>query len=158
MLDPRTAEVKALVGSLNYWDKGIDGSFNVAVDGLRQPGSAFKPFTYLTALSQGYTPATMMLDVETDFGTPYNGVPYVPQNYDRQFHGPVRLREGFGSSFNVPAVQAMSWVGVDKVLRTAHNLGITSLDQSAGDYGLSLTLGGGEVSIDRHGLRLRRHG
>jgi len=147
MLDPRTAEVKALVGSLNYWDKGIDGSFNVAVDGLRQPGSAFKPFTYLTALSQGYTPATMMLDVETDFGTPYNGVPYVPQNYDRQFHGPVRLREGFGSSFNVPAVQAMSWVGVDKVLRTAHNLGITSLDQSAGDYGLSLTLGGGEVSL-----------
>ncbi|PIE80505.1 MAG: hypothetical protein CSA11_07845 [Chloroflexi bacterium] len=147
MLDPKTAEIKALVGSLNYWDESIDGSFNVAVDGLRQPGSSFKPFTYLTALSQGYNPATMMLDVETDFGTPYNGIPYVPQNYDRLFHGPVRLRAALGNSYNVPAVQAMSWVGVDKVLRTAHNLGITSLDQNASDYGLSLTLGGGEVSL-----------
>ena len=147
MLDPRTAEIKALVGSRSYWDESIDGSFNVAVDGLRQPGSSFKPFTYLTALSQGYTAATMMLDVETDFGTPYNGVPYVPQNYDRQFHGPLRLREALGNSYNVPAVQATSWVGVDKVIRTAHNLGITSLDKGANAYGLSLTLGGGEVTL-----------
>jgi len=146
MLDPRTAEIKALVGSLDYWDESIDGSFNVAVDGLRQPGSSFKPFTYLTALSQGYTAATMVLDVETDFGTPTSGVPYVPQNYDRQFHGPMRLREALANSYNVPAVQVMSWVGVNRVIRTAHSMGITSLEQSA-DYGLALTLGGGEVTL-----------
>ncbi|MEZ4643966.1 MAG: transglycosylase domain-containing protein [Chloroflexota bacterium] len=146
-LDPTTGEIRAMVGSLNYWDQTIDGSFNVAVDGLRQPGSSFKPFTYLTALSQGYTAATMLLDVETDFGTPYNGSAYVPQNYDRQFHGPMRLRQALGNSYNVPAVQAMSWVGVDKVIRTAHSLGITSLDAGPNAYGLSLTLGGGEVKL-----------
>lgn len=144
-LDPRTGEIKVMVGSLDYWDESIDGSFNVAVDGLRQPGSAFKPFTYLTALSQGYTPATMVLDVQTDFGTPYNGVAYVPQNYDRRFHGPMRLRQAFANSYNVPAVQVMSWVGVNNVIRTAHSMGITSLQGN--DYGLSLTLGGGEVRL-----------
>lgn len=147
MLDPTTGEIKAMVGSLNYWDESIDGSFNIAVDGLRQPGSAFKPFTYLTALSQGFTPATMTLDVETDFGTPHNGIPYVPVNYDRQFHGPVRLRQALANSFNVPAVQVMSWVGVNKVIRTAHSMGINSLDQGADAYGLALTLGGGEVTL-----------
>ena len=147
MLDPRTAEIKAMVGSLNYWDESIDGSFNVAVDGLRQPGSAFKPFTYLTALSQGYSAASMVLDVETDFSEANNGIPYVPQNYDRQFHGPMRLRQALANSYNVPAVQVMSWVGVNKVLRTAHSLGINSLDQGSGSYGLALTLGGGEVSL-----------
>ncbi|GAB4147875.1 MAG: hypothetical protein Fur0021_07090 [Candidatus Promineifilaceae bacterium] len=146
-LDPTTGEIKAMVGSLDYWDESIDGSFNVAVDGLRQPGSSFKPFTYLTALSQGYTAATMVLDVETDFGTEYNGIAYVPQNYDRQFHGPLSLRRALGNSYNVPAVQVMSWVGVDNVIRTAHSLGITSLDEGANRYGLSLTLGGGEVKL-----------
>lgn len=147
MLDPTTGEIKAMVGSLNYWDESIDGSFNIAVDGLRQPGSSFKPFTYLTALSQGFTAATMTLDVETDFGTPYNGVPYVPVNYDREYHGPVRLRHALANSYNVPAVQVMSWVGVNKVLRTAHSMGINSLDQPADSYGLALTLGGGEVTL-----------
>jgi len=146
-LDPRTGEIRAMVGSLDYWDPGIDGSFNVAVDGRRQPGSAFKPFTYVTALSQGYTPATMVLDVETDFSGDRPGVAYVPQNYDREFHGPMRLREALANSYNVPAVQVMSWVGVDKVIRTAHSLGITSLDQGPESYGLPLTLGGGEVSL-----------
>ncbi|MFZ0544516.1 MAG: transglycosylase domain-containing protein [Candidatus Promineifilaceae bacterium] len=146
-IDPTTGEIKAMVGSLDYWDESIDGSFNVAVDGLRQPGSSFKPFTYLTALSQGFTAATMVLDVETDFGTAYNGVAYVPQNYDRRFHGPMRLRQALANSYNVPAVQVMSWVGVDRVIRTAHSMGITSLDQGSESYGLSLTLGGGEVKL-----------
>lgn len=147
MLDPTTGEIKALVGSANYWDESIDGSFNVAVDGRRQPGSAFKPFTYLTALSQGYNAATMVLDVETDFGTPYNGIPYVPQNYDRQFHGPMRLRQALANSYNVPAVQVLSWVGIPRVLRTAHSMGIDTLDAGNNAYGLSLTLGGGEVTL-----------
>lgn len=146
-IDPRTGEVKAMMGSLDYWNQAIDGHFNVAVDGLRQPGSAFKPFTYLTALSQGYTAATMLLDVETDFGTPYNGIAYVPRNYDRQFRGPVLARTALGSSYNVPAVQVTSWVGVDNVIRVARNMGITSLDQGPDRYGLSLTLGGGEVTL-----------
>ncbi len=154
-LDPGTGEIKAMVGSVDYWDERIDGSFNVAVDGQRQPGSSFKPFTYLTALSQGYTPATMVLDVETDFGPQAGGgaagegtgIAYVPQNYDRDFHGPMRLRRALGNSFNVPAVQVMSWVGVDKVIRTAHSLGITTLDQGPNSYGLPLTLGGGEVTL-----------
>ncbi len=145
MLDPRTGEIKAMLGSLDYWNEAIDGSFNVAADGLRQPGSSFKPFTYLTALSQGYTPASMTLDVETDFGADYDGIPYVPLNYDRRFHGPMRLRTALGNSYNVPAVEVMSWVGVDNVLRTAHSMGITSLDN--GKYGLALTLGGGEVKL-----------
>lgn len=146
-IDPKTGEIKAMVGSLDYWNEAIDGSFNVAVDGLRQPGSSFKPFTYLTALSQGFTAATMVLDVETDFGTAYNGIAYVPQNYDRRFHGPMRLRSALANSYNVPAVEVMSWVGVDRVIRTAHSMGITSLDQGGESYGLSLTLGGGEVKL-----------
>jgi membrane peptidoglycan carboxypeptidase len=146
-IDPRTGEIKAMMGSLDYWNREIDGSFNVAVDGLRQPGSAFKPFTYLTALSQGYTAASMVLDVETDFGSPADGLVYVPRNYDRLFRGPMRLRTALGNSYNVPAVQVMSWVGVDNVIRTARSMGITSLDQGPNQYGLSLTLGGGEVRL-----------
>ena len=146
-LDPRTGEVKAMVGSLDYWNEEIDGSFNVAVDGLRQPGSSFKPFTYLTALSQGYTAATMVLDVESDFGPAAGTSAYVPQNYDRRFRGPMRLRRALTNSYNVPAVQVMSWVGVDKVIRTAHSMGITSLDKGSKSYGLPLTLGGGEVRL-----------
>jgi membrane peptidoglycan carboxypeptidase len=146
-IDPETGEILAMVGSVDYWNQEINGSFNVAVDGQRQPGSAFKPFTYLTALSQGFTPASMVLDVETDFGTDFDGTAYVPQNYDREFHGPMRLREALANSFNVPAVEVMSWVGVDKVIRTAHSLGLTTLDQGAKAYGLPLTLGGGEVKL-----------
>jgi membrane peptidoglycan carboxypeptidase len=148
-IDPTTGEILAMVGSVDYWDKSINGSFNVAVDGRRQPGSSFKPFTYLTALSQGYTPATMVLDVETDFGLQAggSGIAYVPQNYDRDFHGPMSLRQALANSFNVPAVQVMSWVGVDKVIRTAHSMGITTLDQGPSAYGLPLTLGGGEVTL-----------
>ncbi len=146
-INPETGEIKAMVGSLDYWDEANDGSFNVAVDGLRQPGSAFKPFTYLTAFSQGYTAASMVLDVEADFGTAYNGVAYVPQNYDERFHGPMRIRRALANSYNVPAVEVMSWLGVDRVIRTAHSMGITSLDQGPNSYGLPLTLGGGEVKL-----------
>ena len=143
---PRTGEIRAMAGSLDYWNEAIDGSFNVAVDGLRQPGSSFKPFTYITAFSQGYTAATMVQDVETDFGTPYNGIPYVPVDYDRKFRGPMRIRQALGNSYNVPAVEVMSWVGVENVIRTAHHMGLTSLNENS-PYGLSLALGGGEVRL-----------
>jgi membrane carboxypeptidase/penicillin-binding protein PbpC len=89
----------------------------------------------------------MVLDVETDFGSPLDGLVYVPRNYDGQFRGPMRIRTALGNSYNVPAVQVMSWVGVDNVIRTARSMGITSLDQGPNRYGLSLTLGGGEVRL-----------
>ncbi len=146
VLRPETGEVLAMLGSVDYWNDAIDGRFNVAVDGMRQPGSSFKPFTYLTAFSQGFTPATMVLDVRTGFEND-NGTLYAPENYDRQFHGPVSLRIALARSYNVPAVQVLSWVGVDSVIRTAHRMGINSLDRKSDFYGLALTLGGGEVVL-----------
>ena len=134
-----------MVGSLDYYDESIDGNFNVAL-AERQPGSAFKPFTYLTAFEQGYTPATMTLDVRTAFDIGSNQ-PYVPENFDRQFHGPTSIRNALANSYNVPAVQVQEWVGVDSVIRIAHASGITTLDRGVPNYGPSLTLGGGEVTL-----------
>jgi membrane carboxypeptidase/penicillin-binding protein len=147
MLDPTTGQIKALVGSLDYWDQTHAGALNMAADGLRQPGTAFQPFVYLTALSQGYTAATMLLDVETNFTTPASTTPFVPQNLDGQYHGPMLLRQALGNGYNVPAVQVTSWVGVDRALQTAHTLGITTMEAGTGQYDLTLTLGGGEVKL-----------
>lgn len=144
--DPGTGEILSMLGSYDYWNREIDGSFNVATSGLRQPGSTIKPFTYLTAFSQGYTPASMVLDVRTAFPLD-TGVSYVPENYDRTFRGPVSFRTALSQSLNVPAVKVMTMVGVENVLRTAHKLGINSLDGDTGNYGPALTLGGGEVSL-----------
>jgi membrane peptidoglycan carboxypeptidase len=147
VLRPGTGEILAMVGSLDYWDESIDGQFNVAVDGPgRQPGSSFKPFTYVTLLSQGYNAAYMFLDVRQAFQQP-TGVPYVPENYDRKYHGPQRLREALACSYNIPAVEALYLAGVDNTIRTAHRMGINTLDKGLDFYGLSLTLGGGEVHL-----------
>jgi membrane peptidoglycan carboxypeptidase len=144
---PGTGEILAMVGSLDYWNDEIDGQFNVAVDGQgRQPGSSFKPFTYVTLLSQGYNAAHMFLDVRKAFPQP-TGNPYVPENYDRKYHGPQRLREALASSYNIPAVEALYLAGVDNTIRTAHRMGINTLDKGLDFYGLSLTLGGGEVHL-----------
>jgi membrane peptidoglycan carboxypeptidase len=144
---PATGEILAMVGSLDYWDDTIDGQFNVAVDGPgRQPGSSFKPFTYVTFLSQGHNAAHMFLDVRQAFRQP-GGKPYVPENYDRKYHGPQRLRSALARSYNIPAVAALEIAGVDNVIRTAHRMGINSLDRGLDYYGLSLTLGGGEVHL-----------
>ncbi|MCZ7545918.1 MAG: transglycosylase domain-containing protein [Anaerolineae bacterium] len=146
VLNAKTGEILAMVGSLDYSDAAIAGAFNVAL-GYRQPGSAFKPFTYVTAFAKGYTPATMVMDVRTGF--PQGGpLPdYVPENYDRTFHGPMSIRQALANSYNVPAVEVTRWVGVDEVIRTAHRMGVNSLNQDLNYYGLSLTLGGGEVSL-----------
>ncbi len=145
VINPATGEVLALLGSLDYYDRAIDGNFNVAF-AERQPGSAFKPFTYLTAFMQGYTPATMTLDVRTAFQAGSNQ-PYLPENFDREFHGPQSIRSALANSYNIPAVQVLSWVGVDNVIRTAHAMGINTLDRGLDYYGLSLTLGGGETTL-----------
>jgi len=144
---PTTGEILAMVGSADYWNEEIDGKFNVAADGLRQPGSSFKPFTYVTLLSQGYNAAHMFLDVRKAFDQGAGMAPYVPENYTRQYSGPVSLRDALARSLNIPAVEAMSIAGIDNVLRTAHRMGITTLDQGLQHYGLSLTLGGGEVKL-----------
>jgi membrane peptidoglycan carboxypeptidase len=144
---PPTGEILAMVGSLDYWNESIDGQFNVAVDGGgRQPGSSFKPFTYVTMLSQGYNAAHMFLDVRQAFRQP-SGAPYVPENYDRKYHGPQRMRLALARSYNVPAVEALEIAGVDNVIRTAHRMGINTLNRGLDYYGLSLTLGGGEVRL-----------
>lgn len=144
---PTTGEILAMVGSADYWNADIDGKFNVAADGLRQPGSSFKPFTYVTFLSQGHNAAYMFLDVRKAFDQGAGMAPYVPENYTRNYYGPVSLRGALARSLNIPAVEAMSIAGIDNVLRTAHRMGITTLDQSLEHYGLSLTLGGGEVKL-----------
>jgi membrane carboxypeptidase/penicillin-binding protein PbpC len=138
-----TGEILAMVGSVDYWDESIDGNVNVALAD-RQPGSAFKPFTYVTALAQGYSPATMIMDVRTGFYDAPNPY-YVPENYDRRYHGPQRLRQALARSYNMPAVWMLDKVGVKNVINTAHRMGINTLD--ADYYGLSLTLGGGEVRL-----------
>ncbi|MBM2826340.1 MAG: putative penicillin-binding protein, partial [Dehalococcoidia bacterium] len=143
-MDPRSGEVLAMVGSADYFDNEIDGQVNMA-QAPRQPGSAFKIFTYLTAFMKGYTPATMLLDVKTTFPDGINA-PYQPQNVDKKFRGPVSLRQAFATSMNVPAVKAIQYAGVDNVIDVAHKMGITTLTRKQW-YGLSLTLGGGEVRL-----------
>jgi len=144
VIDVKTGEILAMVGSLDYNNKEIDGEVNMTIS-PRQPGSSFKVFTYATAFEQGYTAATMMLDVRTAFPDPPRPMPYSPENSDRTYHGPVLLREAFATSLNVPAVQMINNVGVQNVINTAHAMGINDLNDSF--YGLSLTLGTGPVKL-----------
>ncbi|MBK8047710.1 MAG: transglycosylase domain-containing protein [Anaerolineales bacterium] len=143
-----TGEIMAMVGSLDYNNNEIDGQVNMAL-AERQPGSSFKPYVYLTALQQGMTPETMILDVPTAFPQA-DGTYYRPENYDRQYHGPVSLRNALARSYNIPAIKVMDQVGVANALRTAHRMGINGLNRGLNFYGLSLVLGGGEVSLLDH--------
>ena len=142
-LQPDTGEVLAMLGSADFNDPEIDGQVNVALR-LRQPGSSIKPVTYVTAFERGWTPATLIWDVTTEFQDAL-GRPYVPRNYDRTEHGPVLVRQALAQSLNIPAVKTLDFVGVPAMLDTAHRLGIESLNRP--DYGLSLTLGGGDVTL-----------
>ncbi len=155
-LDPETGQVLAMVGSAGFTDESIDGQVNVALR-CRQPGSAIKPLTYVASFEQGWTPATLFWDVRTEFPDGANP-PYVPVNYDRTYHGPVLLRDALANSYNVPAVEALHFVGVEGLLEMASRLGIESLVhpedacadypyESPPSYGLALTLGGGEVKL-----------
>lgn len=145
-LDPQTGEILAMVGSKDYFDVEAGGNFNVVVDGLRQPGSAIKPITYATAFRKGYTAATMIMDVPTTFPGGVGQPDYKPENYDDKFRGPVQLRYALGSSINLIAVKLLKLVGIPAMLQVAHEMGITTLNEPL-RYGLSLTLGGGEVKL-----------
>jgi penicillin-binding protein 1C len=139
----RTGELLSMVGSIDYWNEEIDGNVNVAV-APRQPGSSFKPFSYVTAFHQGHTAAEMVMDVHTCFDD-YPNPPYCPEDYDRKYHGPQTFRTALARSYNIPAVKVLDMVGVGNVIRTAHAMGINTLNRDLDYYGLSLTLGGGEV-------------
>lgn len=143
-INPHTGEILAMVGSANYADQGIQGQVNMAT-AERQPGSSFKPFTYVTAFMKGWNPATMIDDAPLEIRDGINP-PYRPQNVDKTFHGMVSIRTALSNSMNIPAIKTIQYTGVEAVLQTAHKLGITSLTRQ-GWYGLALTLGGGEVKL-----------
>ena len=144
MLDPQTNQVLAMVGSVDYNDAAIDGNVNVAL-AERQPGSTLKPFVYATTMMQGWTAATVLWDVPTEYALA-GGEIYAPQNYDRAFHGPVSMRTALANSFNIPALKALEYVGIDRFLQQLHAMGISTLNDRP-RYGLSLALGGGEVKL-----------
>ncbi|MFQ3630143.1 PBP1A family penicillin-binding protein [Roseiflexus sp.] len=145
VLDPRDGAILAMVGSPDFTNNAIQGEVNAAL-ALRQPGSAIKPLTYAAALEQGWTPATTILDVPAAF-TDAQGRIYAPQNYDRTFYGPLSLREALATSSNVAAVRTLDFVGIPALLDIASRLGIVSLGNEPGRFGLALTLGGGEVTL-----------
>ncbi|MEX2161332.1 MAG: transglycosylase domain-containing protein [Anaerolineales bacterium] len=154
---PSDGYILAMVGSADFYDETIDGQVNLAIS-PRQPGSSIKPLTYVAAFEKGWTPSTLIWDVESEFppsGNPDDPrPPYIPRNYDNRFHGPVTLRTALANSFNIPAVKALNYVGIyddpdtaeqEGLVAFAHRMGITDLNRDV--YGLALTLGGGEVKL-----------
>lgn len=156
VLDPKTGQILSMVGSRNYFDKNIDGNFNVTT-ALRQPGSSFKPIVYVEAFKKGYTDKTVLFDVPTEFnpscgpqGKPLpgntNATCYMPSNYNTEIRGPMTLRDGLAQSINIIAVKLLYLVGIKDSIKMAHDLGVTSLNEPD-RYGLSLVIGGGETSL-----------
>ncbi len=144
IVHPKTGEILAMVGSRDYFDFNHGGNVNVTLQ-LRQPGSAIKPVNYSVALQMGFTPATIISDTPISFPIP--GQPnYAPHNYDHRFHGFVSLRTALASSLNVPAVKVLASYGVPRMVTMGQQLGIGSWTDPQ-RYGLSLTLGGGEVRM-----------
>ncbi len=154
---PNTGEILAMVGSADFYNADISGQINMAL-APRQPGSSIKPLTYVAAFEKGWTPSTLIWDIPSQFtpsGQPTDtGPTYIPVNYDGKFHGPVTVRTALANSYNIPAVKALQFVGIyddpntpqaDGFINFAKRMGITTLTRS--DYGLSLTLGGGDVSL-----------
>ncbi|OGK52078.1 hypothetical protein A2966_03750 [Candidatus Roizmanbacteria bacterium RIFCSPLOWO2_01_FULL_41_22] len=148
VLDSQTGEILAMVGSYDFNDEDY-GKFNVAVDGLRQPGSALKPIEYATAFEKGYTPSTVIMDVKTNFGKQGDDE-YTPENYDGKFRGPVEIRFALGNSFNLPAVKMLAMVGLRDFLQKAYDMGLSTLaptQDNMNNLGLSASLGGGETTL-----------
>ena len=143
---PDSGEVLAMVGSASFSDVAISGQVNVARS-PRQPGSALKPVLYAAALDANLiSPATVLWDVPVTY-TVGNNVRYTPVNYDGKFHGPVTVRSALANSFNIPAVKLLDAFSVERLLGAAEAFGIRSLNRGKDWYGLSLTLGGGELTL-----------
>jgi len=150
VMDPKTGEILALVGSKDYFNEEEDGNFNVALAN-RQPGSSLKPIMYATAFEKGYTASSMIMDVETNFPTDDPTKPiYTPVNYDGKLRGPVQLRFALGNSLNIPAVKMLAKVGITDVMEKGYEMGLTNWEptrENLQNVGLSLVLGGREVSL-----------
>lgn len=146
-IDPKTGEVLAFVGSVDFFNDEIHGQVNMAV-ARRQPGSSIKPFTYVTAFQKlGYLPATLVQDAPTCFPQ-REGLPnYCPNNWNFKFNGVVPIRVALGASMNIPAVKMVAQVGVPEMIETAHKMGIRTLDSDPKRYGLAVTLGAAEVRL-----------
>lgn len=139
---PGTGEILAMVGSKDYFDESIDGNVNITIS-KRQPGSSIKPINYATGLVKGFPASTLFIDKQVCFNTP-GQPPYCPRNYDGKFRGPVLMRESLANSLNIPAVQMLKMNTLEAMIATASAMGITTFND-IDRYGLSLTLGGGEV-------------
>lgn len=155
-IDPRTGQILSMVGSRDFFDTEIPGQFNIAT-AFRQPGSSFKPIVYAAAMKLGYTPETVLFDVKTQFsslcdayGKPLKGtddsVCYMPENYDGIFRGPVTLRDALAQSLNIPAVKLLYLVGMNNAIALAQEMGLSTINDPD-RYGLSLVLGGGEITL-----------
>jgi penicillin-binding protein 1C len=144
VIENRTGEVRALVGSRDYFNDEISGQVNGAT-ALRQPGSAIKPLMYALAVEEGRTAAEIVPDIPT--AIPDIRGDYVPENYDKQFHGPVSIRTALACSYNVPAVRVLESIGKEVFLQKLRMCGFTSLTGTSDYYGYGLTLGNAEVSL-----------
>lgn len=144
-MNPQTGEILTMVGSTDFFNEERDGQVNVTLR-PRQPGSAIKPITYATAFKQGYSPAAVLFDVPTTFPGGAGQPDYKPEDYDGKWRGPISLRFALANSINMVAVKLLKLVGIPAMLQTAHDLGITTLNEPS-RYGLALTLGGGEVLL-----------
>ncbi len=156
--DPKTGQILALVGSADYFNEEINGQFDVATQGLRQPGSTFKPFVYMTAFEKGFTPDTIIFDVPTEFTPNNKNCPvYVdfsnespdcfhPENFEESFSGPVTMKEALAESKNIPSVKVLYLAGLRDSIEKAKKMGLETLKDSS-NYGLSLVLGSGEVRL-----------
>jgi len=171
VINPKNGEILSLIGSKDYFQKSypkgcgestkesclFEPKFDVAIMGKRQPGSAFKPFVYATAFKKGYTPNTILWDVKTEFNincSPegnqekdlYGLGCYHPQNYDEKYRGMISLRSSLAQSLNLPSVKLLYLAGLNDSLQMAKNMGLSTLNEPD-RYGLSLVLGGGEVTL-----------
>lgn len=145
VMKPSTSEVLAMVGSLDYFRDDIDGQINMAL-APRQPGSTFKPLTVAAAMKHGWHAGDVLWDVPIALKIG-NGETMTPVNYDGRYHGPMLLRDSLANSYNIPPIQLARDVGLPRLIGVARDMGIHSLSEQPNYYGLSLTLGGGEVPL-----------
>src|SRR3989338_2450954 len=148
VIDVRSGELLAMVGSRNYFDETIDGQVNAAV-ALRQPGSTLKPFTYFAAFAKGFGPNSIVSDEPMSFQAPgvEEAESYAPQNFDRRFHGRMTIREALANSYNIPAVVTLNEIGLSYYHDILKRFGFTSFNQPPSFYGLAVTLGSCEVTL-----------
>jgi len=148
-IDPQTGEIITYVGSYDY-NNDEYGKYDVVSQGNRQPGSTLKPIEYAVALKKGYTAASVIMDVQTEFPDSSQEESYIPVNYDDKYRGPVQVRFALGNSLNVPAVKMLAMLGLRDFLQQAYDMGIDSLEpttENMNNLGLSASLGGGETTL-----------